>query len=148
MSYQLTYHTNDGEEHTITIAHPIASGVIVLADKDGELADLLAAVEKDSRHAYHRLPSSAEYRNSVADFLYHVLWTAKKLGRGELLTAKDCLDIYMKNLLLKVPDILRKLMSSLETLPLMKVEEIQDPRSQMVGNQGRRGLLQTACKRI
>ena len=32
MSYELTYHTTDGEEHTITIAHPIASGVIVLAD--------------------------------------------------------------------------------------------------------------------
>lgn len=35
-------------------------------------------------------------------FLYHVIWTAKKLRRGELWTAKQCCDGYLKWLLLKM----------------------------------------------
>jgi aminoglycoside 6-adenylyltransferase len=34
--------------------------------------------------------------------LYHVVWTAKKLARGELWTAKSCLDDYMKWRLLQM----------------------------------------------
>ena len=32
----------------------------------------------------------------ASDFWYHALWTAKKLRRGEVFTAIDCLDGYMK----------------------------------------------------
>jgi aminoglycoside 6-adenylyltransferase len=32
----------------------------------------------------------------INDFLYHVVWTVKKLKRGELWTAKGCSDGYMK----------------------------------------------------
>ena len=43
-----------------------------------------------------RLLTEAEFCNLVQDFWYHGVWTAKKLLRGELWTAKDCVDNYMK----------------------------------------------------
>jgi aminoglycoside 6-adenylyltransferase len=38
----------------------------------------------------------------VHDFWFHAVWTAKKLRRGELWTAKSCCDDYMKRLLLRM----------------------------------------------
>jgi len=38
----------------------------------------------------------------VNDFWFHSVWTAKKLKRGELWTAKFCLDSYMKWKLLSI----------------------------------------------
>lgn len=49
-----------------------------------------------------RLLSEAEFMNLINDFWFHSIWTAKKILRGELLTAKYCLDTYMKRLLLKM----------------------------------------------
>ena len=43
-----------------------------------------------------RLPEEGEFLNHVNDFWYHAVWTAKKLRRGELYTAKGCLDSHMK----------------------------------------------------
>lgn len=40
--------------------------------------------------------------NTVNDFWFHAVWSAKKLCRGELWTAKMCIDAYMKGLLLKM----------------------------------------------
>jgi len=37
-----------------------------------------------------------EYLNTVNDFWYHTVWTAKKLLRRELWSAKFCVDSYMK----------------------------------------------------
>ena len=36
------------------------------------------------------------------DFLYHAVWTAKKLRRGEDRVAKWCCDVYMKRQLLQI----------------------------------------------
>jgi aminoglycoside 6-adenylyltransferase len=47
-------------------------------------------------------PSQAEFGELVSDFVYHAVWTAKKLRRGELATAKSCLDSYMKRRLLRM----------------------------------------------
>jgi aminoglycoside 6-adenylyltransferase len=41
-------------------------------------------------------PDAAAFRRLANDFWYHALWTGKKLRRGEVFTAKDCLDGYMK----------------------------------------------------
>jgi aminoglycoside 6-adenylyltransferase len=41
-------------------------------------------------------PDSAALKELASDFWYHALWTAKKLRRGEIFTAIDCLDGYMK----------------------------------------------------
>lgn len=42
------------------------------------------------------MPTEQDFTNTVNDFWYHTVWTAKKLKRGELWTAKFCLDSYMK----------------------------------------------------
>ena len=51
---------------------------------------------------FRSLPAETEFLNIVNDFWYHSVWTAKKLKRGELWTAKFCVDSYMKRMLLAV----------------------------------------------
>lgn len=46
--------------------------------------------------------SESEFQNLANNFYFHTVWAAKKLLRGELWSAKMCLDSYLKNLLLKV----------------------------------------------
>jgi len=41
-------------------------------------------------------PGQRELTELASDFWYHALWTAKKLRRGEVFTAIECLDAYMK----------------------------------------------------
>ncbi len=43
-----------------------------------------------------------EYHNLVNDFYFHNIWACKKLQRGELWSAKMCIDAYLKNILLKM----------------------------------------------
>ncbi len=77
------------------VADLIHRGIRVLLDKDGltkQLMNLLPPVETLSPQP----PSQREFLNVINDFLYHAVWTAKKLRRGELWTAKFCLDSYMK----------------------------------------------------
>ncbi len=40
--------------------------------------------------------------NEIHDYWYHCVWTAKKLQRGELWTAMNCLNCYMKTKLLRM----------------------------------------------
>ena len=47
-------------------------------------------------------PAQAEFSALCEDFLYHAVWAAKKLRRGELWTAKACADGYMKHQLLQM----------------------------------------------
>lgn len=46
--------------------------------------------------------TEAEFTNIVNDFWFHTVWAAKKLLRGELWTAKMCIDAYLKERLLKI----------------------------------------------
>ena len=46
--------------------------------------------------------SAAEFANVVNDFYFHNIWACKKLRRGELWAAKQCVDGYLKNHLLKM----------------------------------------------
>jgi aminoglycoside 6-adenylyltransferase len=41
-------------------------------------------------------PTQRDFSELTSDFWYHALWSAKKLRRGEVFTAKGCLDGYMK----------------------------------------------------
>lgn len=45
--------------------------------------------------------SEDEFINMVNDFYFHNIWACKKLKRGELWSAKMCVDAYLKNYLLK-----------------------------------------------
>jgi aminoglycoside 6-adenylyltransferase len=42
-------------------------------------------------------PDAAAFGQLASDFWYHALWTAKKLRRGEVFTAIQCLDGYLKD---------------------------------------------------
>lgn len=50
----------------------------------------------------HGILSEDEYLNMVNDFCFHIVWASKKILRGELWTAKMCIDAYLKNHLLKM----------------------------------------------
>lgn len=49
----------------------------------------------------------AEFANVVNDFFFHAVWADKKLRRGEIWTAKMCIDAYLKRLLLRVLELAR-----------------------------------------
>jgi aminoglycoside 6-adenylyltransferase len=42
-------------------------------------------------------PTEHELRELASDVWYHLVWSAKKLRRGEVFTAKECLDGYVKS---------------------------------------------------
>ena len=80
-------------EQSENAAALLARGYRMLADEIGlgerlqDVADRVSAPD---------LPTQAEFDQLASDFWYHALWTAKKLRRGEVFTAIDCLDGYMK----------------------------------------------------
>ncbi|HOU12046.1 MAG TPA: aminoglycoside 6-adenylyltransferase [Anaerolineae bacterium] len=84
------------EGHLGGLADLIHRGVRFLVDKEGfaeQLARIPAALPP------YQPPAESEFLNLVHDFWYHTVWTAKKLRRGELWTAKSCCDSYLKQLL-------------------------------------------------
>jgi aminoglycoside 6-adenylyltransferase len=81
------------------LAKVIRRGARAVLDKDGQVATLMAAllVGEESRP-----PTEQEFLAVVHDLLYHAIWTAKKIKRGELWTAKTCVDNHMKWRLLRI----------------------------------------------
>jgi aminoglycoside 6-adenylyltransferase len=86
----LSHEATQGIAAFSDIAH---RGVKVLVDKDGTAKSLLSAIVEAPPPVP---PTQDEFLNLVNDFWYHAVWTAKKLRRGELWTAKGCSDSYMK----------------------------------------------------
>ncbi len=72
-------------------------GFRVLIDKDGTLEKLTVPPENSLSP-----PTAQEFNQHLDDFLYHAVWTAKKIRRGELWVAKSCSDGYMKRQLLRM----------------------------------------------
>jgi len=84
----------------VQIANIFGRGIRVLLDKDGlatQLRGLIPSVKTPPR-----LPTHGEFLEVVNDFLYHAVFTAKHLRRGELWWTVTCLDCYMQRLLLRV----------------------------------------------
>lgn len=77
----------------------LSRGVRVLVDKEN-LGDRLHP--SSSFQIPRSIPDQATFDQVVHDFLYHAVWTAKKLCRGELWTAIQCCNCYMKSLLRKM----------------------------------------------
>ncbi|HXG76573.1 MAG TPA: aminoglycoside 6-adenylyltransferase [Gaiellaceae bacterium] len=75
------------------IAHVLARGYRVLVDEIG-LADRLARMARSAPEP--SLPAQRDLDQLGADFWYHALWTARKLRRGEVFVAVECLDAYLK----------------------------------------------------
>jgi aminoglycoside 6-adenylyltransferase len=46
-------------------------------------------------------PSPSEFSNLVNDYWFHLVWTAKKLRRGELLTSLEATNGYLRGLLVR-----------------------------------------------
>jgi molybdopterin-guanine dinucleotide biosynthesis protein A len=67
-------------------------GYRVLYDELG----LEAALEEPSRPAATPPEDASAFTELASDFWYHALWTAKKLRRGEVFAALDCLSGYLK----------------------------------------------------
>ncbi len=65
-------------------------------------AERLSGIECDK--VYYELMSESEYNNLVNDFWFHTVWAAKKICRGELWTAKMCIDAYLKGYLMKIAE--------------------------------------------
>lgn len=79
----------------------LGRGFVVLVDKDRKLAQLQSVgggVVPESVG----LASEAEFQSDLSDFLYHILWVAKKLRRGEIWSAKMGCDGYLKLLLVRM----------------------------------------------
>ena len=70
------------------------------------LYDAKAYASLLAEHISHELRptdlSEPEFNNMVNDFCFHTVWAYKKILRGELWTAKMCIDAYLKSLLLKI----------------------------------------------
>jgi aminoglycoside 6-adenylyltransferase len=84
-------------ELSFLYADILRRGIRVLVDKDGllkGLPGLLSKMEKQTQKPI--VPKEDEFFNLVYDFWYHILWTAKKLKRGEIWIAGGCLDSYLK----------------------------------------------------
>nr|MBA3374660.1 aminoglycoside 6-adenylyltransferase [Actinomycetota bacterium] len=80
-------------EQSENAAHLLARGYRVLIDRIA-LAERLARVAAASEQPPP--PTQRDFTQLASDFWYHALWAAKKLRRGEVFTAKGCLDGYMK----------------------------------------------------
>jgi aminoglycoside 6-adenylyltransferase len=48
------------------------------------------------------VPAQGDFSQLTADFWYHAVWAAKKLRRGEVFVALECLDAYMKARLVRL----------------------------------------------
>jgi aminoglycoside 6-adenylyltransferase len=81
------------------VAEVAARGIRVLLDKDGELGRRLADIPPPTAPP---LPDEQALRELVSDFFYHAVWAARKLGRGEVYTAKRCVDSYLENVLIRI----------------------------------------------
>lgn len=84
---------NSGKCIPEDIKYSLGRGFRILIDKDS-LFDNLS--EADLKTAVPVPPSKQEFLNHVNDFIYHYVWTLKKLRRQELWTAKGCSDNYLK----------------------------------------------------
>ena len=84
------------------LSNALGRGMRVLIDKDGitnQLNSLIARIEK--KEAPSR-PSQEEFLELVNDFIYHAVFTAKHLRRGELWWTVTCLNCHMQHLLLRM----------------------------------------------
>lgn len=76
-------------------------GWILLYDVGG-YAEMIPQFVKLEVH--HAVMTKEEYENTVNDFFFHNIWACKKLKRGELWSAKMCIDGYLKERLLKMTE--------------------------------------------
>lgn len=70
-------------------------GYRVILDKDNVLEAVARAI-LTVPEPLPQMPTEGEFLNVVNDFWYHIVWSAKKMRRGELWMALSCLNNYLK----------------------------------------------------
>lgn len=85
----------------ILIANVFRRGMCVLIDKDEMLKDLEKLVSPSVR-VFPEPPTRDQFFGVVNDFLYHTVWTAKHVLRGELWWADTCLNCRLSQLMLRM----------------------------------------------
>src|SRR6056297_1240216 len=76
-------------------------GFKILFDKDDLFSYLELSSGEDGQQK-KELPAIKDVENATQDFWYHCIWSMKKIQRGEIWTAKMCVDGYMKSLMLRM----------------------------------------------
>ena len=83
------------------VVNSFGRGMRVIVDKDG-IAGKVEKLVASAVAVPSVAPSQVEFLEVVNDFLYHAVFTAKHLMRGELWWAKMSSDCYMQHLLLRM----------------------------------------------
>ena len=86
-------------------------GYRILVDNIG-LESLLP--QNQEINQVYSILSKQEFQNLTNDFWYHSVWAAKKIIRGEIWTAKYCVDTYMKSKLLSIIECRARIVNGLE----------------------------------
>jgi len=100
-SFGQTIETSADTQGLAQISNLLGRGVRVLIDKDGMTNQLGKFVAYIKEPSFHR-PTQDEFLEAVNDFIYHTVFTAKHLRRGELWWTATCLDCHMQHLLLRM----------------------------------------------
>lgn len=90
-----------GGMDAVQAANAFGRGFRVILDKD-DMASKLQALVSSTKTVAPQPPTQGEFLQVVNDFLYHAVFTAKHLKRGELWWAKMSSDCYMQHLLLRM----------------------------------------------
>jgi aminoglycoside 6-adenylyltransferase len=88
-------------EVTAQIANTFGRGIRVLVDKEGKASQFQKLIQSIENPAPNP-PTKHEFLELVSDFIYHAVFTAKHLQRGELWWTVTCLNCYMQRLLLRM----------------------------------------------
>jgi len=91
----------DAEMAPAEVVNSFGRGMRVIVDKDG-IAGKVEKLVASAVAVPPVAPSQGEFLQVVNDFLYHAVFTAKHLMRGELWWAKMSSDCYMQHLLLRM----------------------------------------------
>lgn len=79
----------------------VARGYRIVVDKEDRLEHLLGVMATSADLAPEH-PTQAGLDQVLADFWYHCPWTARKLSRGELAVAHECLEGNQRGMLIRL----------------------------------------------
>ena len=88
----------ENKQDMVQIANVVARGMRILIDKDGMLTALQSLVDTMERPAPKK-PTPNEFLEVISDFLYHTVFAAKHLRRGELWWTVIDLDCRLQSLM-------------------------------------------------
>ena len=79
----------------------IARGYRVLIDRSDRLTPSLHRITTNAQFEPVQ-PTHEQLVETINDFWYHCVWIAKKLSRGELIVAHECLDGHQRRLIVRL----------------------------------------------